>query len=45
MKQEYKFGKVLNMKIDVSINGHAKNCICDRCGEGRKLIQVLRNAK
>lgn len=33
------------MKIDVSINGHDKNCVCKKCGEGRELIQVLRKAK
>lgn len=30
------------MKIDVSINGHDPNCVCDKCGEGRKFIGVLR---
>jgi len=34
------------MKIDgVSINGHDPNCVCAKCGEGRKFIEVMRNAK
>ena len=34
------------MKIDgVSINGHDPNCVCDKCGDGRKFIEVMRNAK
>lgn len=31
------------MKIDVSINGHDPNCVCVKCGEGRKFIGVLRS--
>ena len=34
------------MKIDgVSINGHDPNCVCDKCGEGRELIEIIRNAR
>lgn len=33
------------MKLDLSINGHKPNCICRKCGEGRRFIQVLRGNK
>lgn len=30
------------MKFDISINGHEPNCICRKCGEGRRFIAILR---
>jgi len=33
------------VKIEVPLNGHIENCVCDLCHEAREFLLVLRGEK